>query len=140
MADKIRDVMTPNPITMPSSTTVFDAARTMRDSDIGDVLVENDGNLCGVVTDRDIVVRAIAEGCDPKGTTLNDVCTHELVTVDPDTTVAEAAQLMSDRAIRRLPVVDGGRPVGMVTIADLAVEGRDTDDTLAEISSAPPNN
>ena len=140
MGDKIRDVMTPNPITMPSSTTVLEAARTMRDSDIGDVLVESDGTLCGVVTDRDIVVRAIAEGFDPQATTLNEVCTHELVTVEPDATVAEAAQLMSDRAIRRLPVVDGGRPVGMVTIADLAVEGRDTDDTLAEISSAPPNN
>lgn len=139
MAQKIRDVMTTDPVCLPATTTLRDAAETMRDEDIGDVLVEDNGKLCGVVTDRDIVVRAIAEGRDTTTTKLGDVCTRDVITIEPDTKVSDAVRLMSDKAVRRLPVIEGGRPVGMVSIGDLAME-RDPDSALADISAAPPNN
>lgn len=130
--------MTPNPVTLPSTATIAQAAQCMRDEGIGDVLVQSNGSM-GIVTDRDIAVRAVAEGKDPKQAKVGDICTTDIVTVAPDTPVGDAAQLMRDRAIRRLPVVDGGEAVGMVSIGDLAVE-RDQDSALADISASPPNN
>ncbi|MCI0686934.1 MAG: CBS domain-containing protein [Sporichthyaceae bacterium] len=139
MGEKVRDVMTPDPIALPSTATLVDAARTMRDNSIGDVLVGSDGPLRGVVTDRDIVTRAIADGMDPTTTSVGDICSPEVVTVTPDQEVAEVLELMRSHAIRRVPVVDEtGHPVGMVTIGDLAVE-LDSRSALAEISAAPPN-
>lgn len=138
MAQSIRDVMTPNPVTLQASTPVVEAARTMRDEDIGDVIVLEDGHICGIVTDRDMVVRGLADGKDLQRLTLNEVCSHDLVTMGPDDTVEQAIELMRDRAIRRIPVVEDGRPVGVVSIGDLAVE-RDPQSALADISGAPPN-
>jgi CBS domain-containing protein len=139
MPQSIREIMTTGPVTCPSSTTVSEAAEFLRDRDIGDVLVERDGKLCGVVTDRDMVVRGIAEGIDPAKATLGDFVTGDVVTLSPDDSVADAISLMRGRALRRLPVVEGGKAVGIVTIGDLAIE-RDEDSALADISSAPPNN
>jgi CBS domain-containing protein len=116
----------------------MDAARVMRDSDIGDVIVIEGGSVCGIVTDRDIVVRGIASGKDPATTRLGEICSKDVTTMSSDTPVEEAVRLMRDRAIRRLPVVDGDRPVGVVSLGDLAVE-RDPSSALADISEAPPN-
>lgn len=140
MPQRISEVMSTNPVSVESTDNLATAAKAMRDNDIGDVMVAKpDGSLCGIVTDRDIVVRGIAEGLDPTSTTVDDVCHHKLVTVGPDDPVAAAVKAMEENAIRRLPVVDKGSLVGIVSIGDLAVE-RDPDSALAEISAAPPNN
>ena len=139
MAEYIRDVMTTNPETLPESTTVREAAETMRANDIGDVVVVDDnGAISGILTDRDIVVRVVAEGRDPRVTRIGDIASRELTAASPDDPVDRAVQLMRERAIRRLPVVDKGKPVGIVSIGDLALD-RDPDSALADISAAPPN-
>lgn len=138
MAQTLKDLMTPNPTTCSTDTSLFDASRQMKTQDIGNVIVTNRGKVCGIVTDRDIVVRAIAEGRDPQATTLGDICSTDIVTVSPDDDVTDAVTLMRERALRRLPVVDNGKPVGIVSIGDLAIE-RDSDSALADISAAPPN-
>jgi CBS domain-containing protein len=138
MAQNIRDVMTPNPTAMPAMATISDAARAMRDTDIGAIVVLNQNQVCGIVTDRDIVVRAIAEGREPSNTSLADICSQDITTLSPSDSVEDAKKLMADRAIRRIPVVEGGRPVGIVSLGDLAVEG-DEGSALEDISAAPPN-
>jgi CBS domain-containing protein len=138
MPQRLHDVMIPNPVTLPGTASVREAARMMRDHDIGDVIVIENQQVCGVVTDRDIVVRTVAEGQDPATTTLADICSHALLTVTPADSVEEAVRLMRTHAIRRLPVVEGGKAVGIVSLGDLAVE-RDPDSVLGEISAAPPN-
>jgi CBS domain-containing protein len=136
---KVADVMTPNPTTLPSGASVADAARVMRHEDIGCVLVSTDnGVVRGLVTDRDITVRAVAEGRDPESTTLGDVCSFELVQLHPSDTVVEAARIMAEYSVRRLRVVDGGDTVGIVSLGDLA-QARDPASALGAISSAPPN-
>lgn len=134
----IRDLMTPNPCTVESSATVTEVARLMKERDIGDVLVLDGGELRGIVTDRDIVIRALAEGRDVNNFTVGEVCSGDLATCGPDASVEEAAQLMRQKDIRRLPIVEGGKPVGIVSIGDLAIE-KDPDSALADISAAPGN-
>jgi CBS domain-containing protein len=138
MAQKIREIMTRQPITLEDTATLMEAARTMRDANIGDVIVVRDGVICGVVTDRDIVIRAIAEGRDPKTAQLRDISTTEVATVAPDESVDNVINLMREKAVRRVPVVEAGRPVGVISIGDLALD-KDKDSALAEISSAEPN-
>jgi CBS domain-containing protein len=137
MAQQIRELMTPNPVALPGTASVHEAARAMRDAQIGDVIVIENNEVCGIVTDRDLVVRILAEAKDPATTTLADICSHSLVTVTPTDSVEEAVRLMRTHAVRRLPVVDGGRAVGIVSLGDLAVE-RDPGSVLGEISGAPP--
>ncbi len=129
--------MTRDPRTVNADDTIVDAARIMRDSDIGDVVVMDDGQVSGIVTDRDIVVRAIAEGRDAD-TPVRDVCTTGVETVDPSASVDDAVRTMEQHDIRRLPVVKNGRPVGILSLGDLAVE-RDPESTLADISAASPD-
>jgi CBS domain-containing protein len=138
MAQQIRELMTPNPVVLPGTASVHEASRAMRDAQIGDVIVIENNEVCGIVTDRDIVVRILAETRDPATTTLADICSHSLVTVTPTDSVEEAVRLMRAHAIRRLPVVDGGQAVGIVSLGDLAVE-RDPGSALGKISGAPPN-
>ncbi|MFI9318360.1 CBS domain-containing protein [Kitasatospora aureofaciens] len=142
MTRKIKEIMTAAPVTVPRLASVRDAARWMRDSAIGDVLVSDgapgDGRLCGVVTDRDLVVRVLAAGRDPDSTNVGDVCSSELVSVAPDDDVGRAVDLMRRHSLRRLPVLDDGRAVGVVSIGDLAIE-RDPDSALADISAADPD-
>ena len=138
MTQHIRELMTPNPVSMPGTASVHEAARAMRDAQIGDVIVIENNQVCGIVTDRDLVVRLIAEARDPATTTLADLCSHALVTVRPTDTIEEAVRLMRSHAIRRLPVVEGGQAVGIVSLGDLAVE-RDPHSALGDISAAPPN-
>jgi CBS domain-containing protein len=140
MGQMIRDIMTREPLTLGADCTIQEAARAMRDRDIGNVLVtEGDAKLCGIVTDRDIVVRGLAEGKDPKTTTLREVCSQALTHLTPDDEVDNAIKLMAKKGIRRIPVMDGERAVGVVSIGDLAV-ARDTDSALASISAKSPNN
>jgi len=134
----VQDMMPPDPITLPETASLLDAAQKMREAGIGDVVVLDDGAVCGIVTDRDIVVRGIAEGRDPRSTTLAEVCSRELTTLSPDDQVGTAARLMREHAVRRLPVVKRGRPVGILTIGDLAVQ-QDPESALADVSAAPPN-
>ncbi len=119
--------------------TVEDAAIRMRDEDVGFLPVcDQSKKVLGTLTDRDIVVRAVAEDLDPKTTTLSDICSRDLVTVSADDSAETALDLMRTHALRRLPVVDRGAPVGIVSIGDLAT-GREAGSALSEISSASPN-
>jgi CBS domain-containing protein len=134
----VHDVMTLGLTMLPTHASVLDAARAMRDANIGDVLIVENGNLCGIVTDRDLVIRVLAAGQEPSSTTLANIYSHELTTVSPTDSVDHAIQLMRQKALRRLPVVDDGRPVGIVSLGDLA-QNRDPQSALGEISAAPPN-
>jgi CBS domain-containing protein len=138
MAQQIRELMPPNPVALPGTASVHEAARAMRDANIGDVIVIENNQVCGIVTDRDIVVRLVAEAQDPATTTLADLCSHALVTVSPTDSIEEAVRLIRTHAIRRLPVVEGGQAVGIVSLGDLA-GARDPGAALGEISAAPPN-
>jgi CBS domain-containing protein len=138
MAHYVRDIMTRNPLTVESGDTVVAAARTMRDANIGDVVILDHGQVRGILTDRDIVVRALAEGRDPAGTTAGEICSRDVTTLSPSDPIANAVAIMRDQAVRRLPVVENGRAVGIVSLGDLAVE-RDPQSTLGGISAAPPN-
>jgi CBS domain-containing protein len=131
----IRDVMTTNPRTVSPSDTIQNAARIMRDEDTGAVPVVDNGRAVGIVTDRDIVVRAVADG--ELNRPVRDVVTGDVITARPDMSTKEAAQLMSEHQVRRLPVVENDRLVGIVSIGDLAVkDGNDkrVGDALQDIS------
>ena len=130
--------MTINPRTVNVDDTVKDAAVVMRDSDIGDVIVIEDGQVTGILTDRDIVVRVVAEGRDAESTPVSDICTTGIQAIEPDASVDDALRMMREEDIRRLPVVKNGRPVGIVSLGDLAVE-REPESTLADISAAAPD-
>jgi len=138
MARTVEEIMTQNPRTVNADDTVVDAARVMRDNDIGDVVVMEDGQVGGIVTDRDIVVRGIAEGVEPESTAVSQVCSTGVQTVEPSASVDDALRMMREHDIRRLPVVTNGRPVGILSLGNLAVE-RDPDSTLADISAASPD-
>jgi CBS domain-containing protein len=138
MGRSIREVMTDQLITLPADASIVDAGRAMRENDIGDVIVMDGDRFCGLVTDRDIVVRGIAEGKDPSSTQVRDVTTEDVQTLSPDSTVAEAVDIMRSAAVRRIPVLDGDRPVGIVSIGDLAQQ-EDEGSALADISEAAPN-
>ena len=131
----IRDVMTPNPRTISPNDSIQNAARIMRDEDTGVVPVVDNGKPVGVVTDRDIVVRAVAE--DRLNRPVRDIVTTDIVAARPDMSTKEAAALMSEHQVRRLPVVENNKLVGIVSIGDIAVkEGSDMrmGDTLQHIS------
>jgi CBS domain-containing protein len=135
----IRDVMTPYPVTLVGTSTIIDAAKIMRDSDVGGVIVLTDGEVAGFLTDRDIAVRAVAEG-QTDGCVI-DICSTGATTVTPDTSLEEARDIMQGEAIRRLPVVENGRAIGIVSLGDLALaDDAEAGEALADISAAPANN
>ncbi len=132
----IRDVMTANPTCVSPDDSIQNAARIMRDEDTGVVPVVENGRPVGIVTDRDIVVRAVAED-GQLNRCIRDIVTGNIVSASPDMSTREAAELMSEHQVRRLPVVENDRLVGIVSIGDLAVkEGRDSrvGDALQHIS------
>lgn len=134
---QLREVMTANPTTVAPTATIQEAARIMRDRDTGVVPVVENGKPVGLVTDRDIVVRAVAEGGDGAERPVREIASTNLVTVTPDMSTEEAAELMAERQVRRVLVCEGDRLVGVASIGDLAVkEGRDSrmGETLEEIS------
>ncbi|GHK01946.1 CBS domain-containing protein [Streptomyces sp. Y2F8-2] len=138
MAQHVRDIMTAEPVKVEPQTSLATVAQIMRDRDIGAVLVTEKDHLRGLVTDRDLVVRALAEGADPQETTVARACSEELVTLTPDEDLDRAIQVMREHHIRRVPVVEGGEPVGIISLGDLAVE-RQPESALGDISAAEPN-
>lgn len=138
MAQQISEVMTKNPKVLDVHSSLAEAARIMRDNDIGFVVVRDEKAVRGVVTDRDLVIRGVAEGADPAETTLASVYSEDVVQLDSDDPVDKAITLMREKAIRRIPVVHDGELVGVVSLGDLAME-RDPHSVLGEISAAPAN-
>ena len=132
----VADVMTPGVETTTSSEALRDAARTMREGDFGSMPVVDDGRLVGILTDRDIVVRGVAEGLDPKVARVGDVASRTPVAVAPDQDLDEAMELMAEHRVRRLPVIDDGRLVGVLSQADVALEAKEkkTGEVVQQIS------
>ena len=145
MADRFRqdqsvgDIMTRDLSTLESSSTIAEAARLMRDNDTGAIIIADGGDMRGLLTDRDIAVRAIAEGRSPDETTVGEIASTDLVSLEPSSSIGDAVKAMRKANVRRLPVVEGGSPVGIISLGDLAME-RDEESALADISSASPNN
>lgn len=134
---KVRDLMSRNVAEVSPDTSLEEVARMMKEMNIGSVPVCESGRVVGIVTDRDIIVRELAMGKNPVATRVGDVMTHGISTVSPDMDIHDAAKLMSDKQIRRLPVVDNGRLVGMIAIGDMAVRSTLEDDAgeaLSDIS------
>ena len=138
MATKIREIMTGSPTSVSPELDIVTVARAMRDEDIGAVLVADGDDLVGLVTDRDLVIRGLAAGGDPARLNIGGIASSATATVGPDESLDKAAQIMRERAVRRLPVIEDGRPVGIVSLGDLAME-RDEVSALADISVARPN-
>ena len=139
MAQSIRDVMTQDPECVSGDTTVADAAKLMKDKDFGAVLCKDDDKVSGILTDRDIALRVVAEGKDPTSTSVGEVATKDIKTLSPDDSVDDAIKLVREQNVRRVPVVEGAQAVGIVSIGDLALE-RDKNSALADMSAAPANN
>jgi CBS domain-containing protein len=138
VAQTVEEIMTRNPRTVDAGDSALEAARQMRDGDFGSVIVMRDGRVDGIVTDRDIAVRAVAEGRDPESTQVSEVSTSGVATIEPGQSIDEAVEAMREHDIRRLPVVEDGRPVGILSLGDLAVE-RDPQSVLADISASSPD-
>jgi CBS domain-containing protein len=138
MASFVRDVMTTDPRTLDGDASATEAARLMQQYDIGDVIVLDGARIRGIVTDRDIVVRAVAQGKEPALVRLASICSDDVTSVTPDDSIDTAVALMRERALRRIPVVEDGRPVGIVTMGDVALL-REPTSALGEVSAAPPN-
>ena len=138
MTQQVKELMTERPVTLDADASLTDAAKLMRDRGIGDVIVVEGESASGIVTDRDIVIRGIAEGADPNTTRLGQVVTGELTSVAPDDPVERAIAVMREKAVRRVPVLEGGKPIGVLSIGDLAIE-RDERSVLADISEEPPD-
>ncbi|MCM3925373.1 CBS domain-containing protein [Frankia sp. AiPs1] len=139
MVTTVAEIMTRDPATVRAEDTVDKAARLMREIDAGVIVVtENGGGAAAVLTDRDITVRVVAEDRDPHTTLVREVASGDIETVTSDTLIDDAAELMRLRAVRRLPVVDENRIVGVVSLGDLAREG-DNESVLGQVSSMPAN-
>jgi CBS domain-containing protein len=121
MTKTMRDIMSAAPVCMAPGESVFAAARAMRQHATGTVLVLAGGQLRGLATEQDIAVRVLAENRDPRSTPIGDICGGELATLGPDDDLAEARRLVRERAVRRIPVLQDGIPVGVVCAADLAL-------------------
>lgn len=138
MATFVREVMQPGAVSVDAGASVEAAAEAMRANGIGDVVVVEDDQVRGILTDRDIVVRAVAEHKPLTATPAGDCCSPGVLGVEADATIDEAIALLRQHAIRRLPVLNDGRLVGVVSIGDLAVS-QDPHSALADISAAEPN-
>lgn len=136
----VREVMTAAPLSVSSDAPVAEAARVMADSDIGNVLVIESatGRIEGILTDRDIAIRVAAEAKDPGATKVREAHTATVASIAPTASVEDAIRTMRREDVRRLPVVESGRPIGIVTLGDLAV-ALDPESALADISAAPPD-
>lgn len=122
---KVREIMTADVATAAPDTSLREIANMMREEDTGAIPVLDGDELAGILTDRDIVIRCVAEGRDPEDTTAEEILSERLETVEPDTDVGEASTLMARRQVRRLPVVEDGRLVGMVSLGDIAVRAEE---------------
>jgi CBS domain-containing protein len=139
MAQLVRDVMTKNPVALSSDSSVVEAAKLMSDFKIGSVVVMENGKPCGIVTDRDIAVRAVATGSDPAKTRLADICSHSLAAVRPDQSVDDAIQVMKSHDVKRVVVMTDSKLEGIITLGDLTKRG-EGEDVQDDLSRAEPNN
>jgi CBS domain-containing protein len=125
MAKTVRDAMTEDPRSIGASESVVEAARLMRDEHIGSLPVTEEARLVGIITDRDITTRVVAEAAVPETTSVGDIYSRDPVNVEPDHDLDEALQLMARHQVRRLPIVEGGRLVGILAQADIAIEEKE---------------
>jgi len=138
MTKSVRDAMTENPRSIGASVSVVDAARLMREEHIGSLPIIDDEKLVGMITDRDITTTVVAEAGDPKTTSVGDVSSRDLISVELDKDLEEALQLMARHQVQRLPVVENGRLVGIVAQADIALsENEKKTGELVEAISEP---
>jgi CBS domain-containing protein len=138
MAKSVRDAMTEDPRSIDASASVVEAARLMREEHIGSLPITDDEQLVGMITDRDIATRVVAEAADPEMTTVGDVCSRDIISAEADQDHEEALELMSRHQVRRLPVVESGRLVGIVAQADFALsENEKKTGQLVEAISEP---
>jgi CBS domain-containing protein len=138
MAKSVRDAMTENPRSIGASASVVEAARLMREEHVGSLPITDDEQLVGMITDRDITTRVVAEGADPKTTAVEEVYSQDLISVEPEQDLDEALQLMARHQVRRLPVVENDRLVGIVAQADIALaENEKKTGQLVEAISEP---
>jgi CBS domain-containing protein len=133
---KVRALMTTQPVTVEPGATLGEVSTLMKQEDCGSIPVVEGGRLVGIVTDRDIVIRGVAAGTDPKTQRVNTVMSADPVTIGPDADVSEAEQIMADRQIRRLPVIENGSLVGIIVTAQIARadDKRKVGETIKEIS------
>jgi CBS domain-containing protein len=136
MVKNVRDAMTENPRSIGVSASVVEAARLMREEHIGSLPITEDERLVGMITDRDITTRVVAEAADPKTTSVGDVYSRDLISVEPDNDLEEALQLMSRHQVRRLPVVENERLVGIVAQADIALTLTENEQRTGELVEA----
>jgi CBS domain-containing protein len=127
MGKRVKDAMTSDVKTATPSQSLTDAAKLMKEEDVGSIPIVDGERLVGVVTDRDIVVRGIADGSDPHAIRVGDIASRDVVTVRPDDDLDEALRLMAQHQVRRLPVVEDGQLVGVVATADVAHEAKEKD-------------
>jgi CBS domain-containing protein len=139
VAKSVREVMTRDPVSMSADSSVMQAARSMSDLRIGSVVVMDEGKPCGIVTDRDITVRAVAAGSDPSRTKLADICSHDLAAVRPDQSVDDVIKMMKSRDVKRVVVMTESGLEGIVSLGDLSARG-EGDDVQPDLSKAEPNN
>jgi len=137
MAKVVRDAMTEDPRSIGASASVVEAARLMREGHIGSLPVTQDERLVGMITDRDITTRVVAESAAPETTSVGDVYSRDLISVEPDHDLEEALELMARHQVRRLPVVENGRLVGVVAQADIALKDNERTGELVGAISAP---
>lgn len=135
---KIREMMTSAPVTVALSDPASEAAKAMREHGIGAVLVQEQGKLAGLVTDRDITVRVLAQGRDPRDVPVSEIASREIVAIGPDDDTEDAARLIAERAVRRIPVVEDGVAIGVVSLGDLELT-KEERTPLADVSAAPPS-
>jgi CBS domain-containing protein len=133
---QIREIMTENPKTCGPQDSVIDAAKLMASEDVGPIPIVEGENLVGIVTDRDIVIRVVAEGRDARSTTLGEIASTDIATVSPDDDLDRAIEVMGSKQIRRIPVVEGQRIIGIVAQADVARHAEETKvgDVVEDIS------
>ncbi len=137
MAKSVREAMTEDPRSIGTSASVVEAARLMREAHIGSLPITDGEQLVGMITDRDITTRVVAEAGNPKNTSVGDVCSRDVISVEPDKDLEEALQLMARHQVRRLPVVENGRLVGIVAQADVALRENEKTGQLVGAISEP---
>jgi CBS domain-containing protein len=139
MAQQVRDLIAQKPVTLSAGSSLVDAALAMRDFDVGVVIVLEDDQIRGIATDRDIIVRAIANGSYPATTPIGEVCSRDLPAIGPSASLDEALRVMRDKATRYVAVVENGQLVGVISIGELASRQLLVDSSLPSTSDAPPH-
>ncbi len=139
MTTTVRDVMTKDPVSLSADSSVTEAAKAMSDNRIGSVVVMDEDKPCGIVTDRDITIRAVATGSDPMKTRLADICSHDLAIVRPDQSIDDAIQMMKSHDVKRVVVMTDSKLEGIVSLGDLTARGEGKE-VQGDLSKAEPNN